>query len=63
MMYIVIQPQSYHTTRQISIAYSGLKQMGMHCILFIIKQKLAVASHCSKSFINPLEKHKALALI
>jgi hypothetical protein len=26
MMYIVIQPQSYHTTRQISIAYSGLKQ-------------------------------------
>jgi hypothetical protein len=25
-IYIVIQPQSYHTTRQISIAYSGLKQ-------------------------------------
>jgi hypothetical protein len=24
--YIVIQPQSYHTTRQISLAYSGLKQ-------------------------------------
>jgi hypothetical protein len=29
--YIVIQPQSYHT-RQISIAYSGLKQMWMHCM-------------------------------
>jgi hypothetical protein len=39
MMYIVIQPQSYHTTRQISIAYSGLKQKSMHCILcFLIKE-------------------------
>jgi hypothetical protein len=32
MMYIVIQPQSYHTTRQISIALSGLKQKLKHCI-------------------------------
>jgi hypothetical protein len=31
MLYIVIQSQSYHTTRQISIAYSGLKQKRMHC--------------------------------